>query len=113
MPLAQLPRRCVRYLIAIWENELARSCVQICVQDKRKSSYERARNCLVFNLWSHLYFELQGNLLWDNVFCMLKIGLGSDEAPLYFIILQRRSYLRLCKFNHYLSQCQISHIKSS
>jgi len=30
---------------------------------------------------------------------MLKIGLGSDEAPLYFIILQRRSYLRLCKFN--------------
>lgn len=54
MPLAQLPRRCVRYLIAIWENELARSCVQICVQSKRKSSYERARNCLVFNLWSHL-----------------------------------------------------------
>ena len=63
--------------------------------------------------WSHLHFELQGNLLWDNVFCMLKIGLGSDEAPLYFIILQRRSYLRLCKVNHYLLQCQISHIKSS
>ena len=63
--------------------------------------------------WSHLHFELQGNLLWDNIFCMLKIGLGSDEAPLYFIILQRRSYLRLCKVNHYLQQCQISHIKSS
>lgn len=73
---------------------------------------DSSANCFRM-LWSHLHFELQGNLLWDSVFCMLKIGLGSDEAPLYFIILQRRSYLRLCKFNHYLSQCQISHIKSS
>jgi len=31
---------------------------------------------------------------------MLKFGIGSDEAPLYFIILQRRSYLRFCKVNH-------------
>ena len=28
---------------------------------------------------------------------MLKFELGSDEAPLYFIILQRRSYLRFAK----------------
>ena len=33
--------------------ELARSCVQICVQSKRKSSYDYARNCLISNLWSH------------------------------------------------------------
>ena len=44
-------------------NELARSCVQICVQGKRKSSYDLFRNCLIFKKWSHLYFELQGNLL--------------------------------------------------
>ena len=34
--------------------ELARSCVQICVQDKRKSSYDCYRNCLIFKEWSHL-----------------------------------------------------------
>ncbi len=28
--------------------------VQICVQTKRKSSCDLSRNCLVFNLWSHL-----------------------------------------------------------
>ncbi len=35
-------------------NELARSCVQICVQSKRKSSYEEIRNCLILKEWSHL-----------------------------------------------------------
>ena len=35
-------------------NELRRSCVQICVQSKRKSSYETNRNCLIFKEWSHL-----------------------------------------------------------
>ena len=35
-------------------NELARSCVQICVQGKRKSSYDSFRNCLIFKEWSHL-----------------------------------------------------------
>ncbi len=34
--------------------ELARSCVQICVQSKRKSSYDLFRNCLISNKWSHL-----------------------------------------------------------
>ena len=35
-------------------NELAQSCVQICVQSKRKSSYDSFRNCLIFRMWSHL-----------------------------------------------------------
>ena len=35
-------------------NELRRSCVQICVQSKRKSSYDLFRNCLIFKEWSHL-----------------------------------------------------------
>ncbi len=34
-------------------NELARSCVQICVQSKRKSSYDLVRNCLISKEWSH------------------------------------------------------------
>jgi len=29
-------------------NELRRSCVQICVQGKRKSSYDLFRNCFIF-----------------------------------------------------------------
>ena len=36
------------------EMELARSCVQICVQSKRKSSHESTRNCLIFRGWSHM-----------------------------------------------------------
>ena len=35
-------------------NELARSCVQICVKSKRKSTYESFRKCLIYRLWSHL-----------------------------------------------------------
>jgi len=31
---------------------------------------------------------------------MLNFELGSDEAPLYFIILQRRSYLRFYKISY-------------
>ena len=35
-------------------NELEPSCVQICVQSKRKSSCDLVRNCLIFKGWSHL-----------------------------------------------------------
>ena len=40
--------------VAVTQMELARSCVQICAQSKRKSSYDLFRNCLIPKVWSHL-----------------------------------------------------------
>ena len=68
--------------------ELARSCVQICVQSKRKSSYELFRNCLTFRRWSHLYYAIAVKWVIFRMMVFKITEMDTSRTPEDFIIFQ-------------------------
>ena len=83
-------------------NELLRSCVQICVQDKRKSSYDLFRNCLISKMWSHLGNPTQNISCKSNIylahFWHLQHSHPRRIASLFVALLRRNRIAR--KFSH-------------